>query len=509
MILVILSTFFAASGGILFEIFLGSFGSYIFGDSVKIFSLTMGAYMFAMGLGAFSIPSTIKDPGLKFLWVEVGLAAIHLLLPILIWIAYVKGIMAVPLFWLTLMTSGILVGAEIPLILGVIRSNEGTSDRLVNRVLASDYVGALVASLLFGFWLIESFGLIGGASFSALLEVLSGFLILFHLKNVLSKTLTYTFVVLFLLGGLLSISILFKADEVQLRLEKIWANTLNLDAELVHHEWTGHSFLTLSKHKSGEHTLYLNHQYQWTTGIESLDYHEALTIPLIESFKATHGEIPKKVLVVGGGDGFVADLLVKTYGITDITVVDIDGRMRELALQLDFWRAAGGSVYENADIKFLAQDAFSFVVRNTNKKQYDIAIMDLPDPTQPGLARFFSGIFFSKLSDLLTERAMVSIQASYIPKTSFGREKFVCLIQNFFHNMTWSSQALTGDRLDFFVLGSRVKNTFPETQASLPGKLISKGEHLEWLRIDHLRRFNENCDRSLYSSILQPRVLDL
>lgn len=510
MILIIITTFFAACGGILFEIFLGSFGSYIFGDSVKVFSLTMGVYMFSMGLGAFSIPSTIKKPGHKFLLIEVCLSVIHLFSPILIWYAYVYGIMTVPIFWLTLMLSGILVGAEIPLILAIIREIEGTSDRLVNKVLASDYIGALAASIVFGFWLIEKFGLLGASSFSSLFEIVSGLILLVYLRRSFKKLFFNLMAIVLFFLLILSLSFIVNSDSIQLHLEKLWAHTMDPLAKVTTHLWSGYSFITITETPTNEHTLYLNHQYQWKTGKDLTEYHEALVIPAVESFKKTHHAIPKSVIIIGGGDGFAANLLNKTYHIEDITIVDIDPKIRELALNLDFWKNAGGDIYLHSNINYYPKDAFEYILRNKNPKKYDLAIIDLPDPTQPSLARFFTTTFFSKLIQTLSESGMLSIQSSYMAQKSYGREKFVCLIQNILKQLNWNSQVLAMNELEFFVVGSRTENIYPVSEnEKLPGRIITAGSKVKWLLTDHLQRFNNYCDSKITSSLLIPEVLSL
>lgn len=510
MILIVIATFFAASGGILFEIFMGSFGSYLFGDSVKVFSLTMGVYMFSMGLGAFAIPSQSTQFGKKFLLVETSLALIHLIFPILIWFAYVNGTMAVPLFWLTLMLSGILVGAEIPLLLGIIREEEGTSDRLVNKILASDYIGALAASLFFGFLLLEKYGLLGASSFSAILETLAGLIITINLRKKISKFLFYIFIIINLLFLFCSTLFMANSETIQLNLEKQWLKNIDPDAKVTQHFWTGFSFLTLTQSSQGNHTLYLNHQYQWRTGKDMIEYHEALTLPVIESFKKTHNRLPEKILILGGGDGFAASLINKSYGIEDITIVDIDPKIRELALSLDFWKSAGGDIYLNENIKYFAEDAFDFIVQKKQKEKFDITIIDLPDPTQPSLARFFTHSFFAQLVQRSSQSSMISIQSSYIPQTAFGREKFACLIQNIFTELNWNSQVLAINELEFFIVGSSTKNVYPSSKNErLPGSLLRNGSQLTWLLTDHLSRFNENCQTKIKSSLLLPRVLSI
>jgi spermidine synthase len=54
---------------------------------------------------------------------------------------------------------GVLVGLEIPLLMRILKDELDFKD-LVSRVLALDYIGALVASLLFPIFLVPKLGLV-------------------------------------------------------------------------------------------------------------------------------------------------------------------------------------------------------------------------------------------------------------------------------------------------------------------------------------------------------------
>jgi spermidine synthase len=145
--------------GLIYELLAGTLASYVLGDSVTQFSLVIGVYLFALGVGAW-LSSFIKN-GLARAFVETELG-----------VALLGGFSAPLLFlcfaylsWFPIVLYGVvfgigtLVGLELPLLMRILREHLDFSE-LVSRVLAFDYIGALVASILFPLFLIPHLGLV-------------------------------------------------------------------------------------------------------------------------------------------------------------------------------------------------------------------------------------------------------------------------------------------------------------------------------------------------------------
>lgn len=82
------------------------------------------------------------------------------------------------------------------------------------------------------------------------------------------------------------------------------------------------------------------------------------------------------VLVVGGGDGGIARECLKHAGVTRVTVVDIDPRVRETVLA-HFPELPAGA-YGNPRLTAADADAVDFVRRHRDR--FDLIIADTPDP---------------------------------------------------------------------------------------------------------------------------------
>src|SRR5215208_7009351 len=156
--LLFLNVVIIATCGLIYELLAATVSSYVLGDSVTQFSLIIGVYLSAMGLGSYLSRFIEKNVAEKFIDIELAVAVIGGLSAPLLFLtfAYVSyfGIVLYSMVFVI----GTLVGLEIPLLMRILK-DELDFKELVSRVLALDYVGALVASLLFPIFLVPKLGL--------------------------------------------------------------------------------------------------------------------------------------------------------------------------------------------------------------------------------------------------------------------------------------------------------------------------------------------------------------
>src|SRR5262249_53006106 len=143
--LLYLNVLVVATCGLIYELLAGTLASYVLGDSVTQFSLVIGTYLSALGVGAWL--SRFIDRRLARAFVEVELAVALLggsSAPLLFFaFAHLRWFQA--LLFLEVFAIGTLVGLELPLLMRILRDHLDFND-LVSRVLAFDYIGALLAS---------------------------------------------------------------------------------------------------------------------------------------------------------------------------------------------------------------------------------------------------------------------------------------------------------------------------------------------------------------------------
>ncbi len=154
----------------------------IMGNTVLLYSLTMGVYIFALGMGSLVPVADISQNTLfhRLLWIELGLCLLGGLAPF--WILFADGWMAqlildagIQTWWtlafcfLLITTIGVLSGMELPLLLRLDEIHY--QGREFMRLLALDYIASFAGALAFPLWIFPSWGLVQAAAFFCLLNV--------------------------------------------------------------------------------------------------------------------------------------------------------------------------------------------------------------------------------------------------------------------------------------------------------------------------------------------------
>lgn len=127
--------------------------------------------------------------------------------------------------------------------------------------------------------------------------------------------------------------------------------------------------------------LFLDHELQSAESDEAL-YHEHLVQPVMNATSDVDG---KRVLIVGGGEGATAREVLKwsPESVKEVVWVDIDGGLVDLCRRHLGW--VDDEVYNDPRLTYHAADIRSFFASDAS--QYDVIIMDLPDPDCEELAK--------------------------------------------------------------------------------------------------------------------------
>ncbi|KAI8899044.1 Spermidine/spermine synthase [Globomyces pollinis-pini] len=113
---------------------------------------------------------------------------------------------------------------------------------------------------------------------------------------------------------------------------------------------------------------------------------------------------PKKVLVVGGGDGGVLREVVKHDCVEEVTLVEIDEVVVKVAKKFLPAMAAG---FQHPKVKVVIGDGFEYLKNNVNT--YDVIITDSSDPVGPAEA-LFSDSFYDLMRRALLPGGLICTQ---------------------------------------------------------------------------------------------------
>ena len=148
--------------------------------------------------------------------------------------------------------------------------------------------------------------------------------------------------------------------------------------------------------------LVLDGKWQSCTGDEFL-YHEPLVHP---AMIAQQG--PKKVLVLGGGEGATIREVLRWNTVEKVVMVDIDGDVVEACKE--HLPEMHQNAFDDPRAEVIIADALNLL--DTTEEQWDIIISDLSDPIEEGPSfQLFTKEYYQKLQRVLAPGGLVVIQA--------------------------------------------------------------------------------------------------
>lgn len=132
-------------------------------------------------------------------------------------------------------------------------------------------------------------------------------------------------------------------------------------------------------------------------------YHETLIHPAM-----ILNDDPKKVLVLGGGEGAVLREILKHPSVERLVMVDIDREVVEMCAEyLPEWN---DGAYKDPRVEVVFGDAREYVI-NT-RETWDVVVMDLTEPVDDGPSYLmFTKEFFHILKEKMSPGAILSLQA--------------------------------------------------------------------------------------------------
>ncbi|MBE9552802.1 MAG: polyamine aminopropyltransferase [Proteobacteria bacterium] len=162
---------------------------------------------------------------------------------------------------------------------------------------------------------------------------------------------------------------------------------------------TEHQRLQLFESKAFGRVLTLDSVVQ-TTESDEFIYHEMMAhLPILAHGKAKH------VLIIGGGDGGMAEEVLKHKSVERVTMVEIDAGVVEFSKQYlpDICKDA----FDDPRLNLVIADGAKFVAETDER--FDVAIIDSTDPIGPAEV-LFTEAFYGNVKRCLNEGGIVATQ---------------------------------------------------------------------------------------------------
>jgi spermidine synthase len=405
-----LNVLIIATCGLVYELLAGTLASYVLGDDITQFSLIIGIYLFALGVGAWL--SRFIESGLarRFIEVELAVALLGGASAPLLFLSFSRLSYFHVVLYSVVFAVGVLVGLELPLLMRILKDNLDFKD-LVSRVLTFDYVGALVASILFPIFFVPRMGLVRTSLLFGLMNAGVGLWATWFMRPLIKGEVSALRARAVIIIALLAIGVIKANALTSLAEDEMFAD------EIIHSRTTQYQRIVVTRGKAG-FQLFLNGHLQFSSADE-YRYHEALVHPAMMMANS-----PRRVLVCGGGDGLALREILRYPSVESVTLVDLDPGMTDLSQSFSPLAELNGHSFSDPRVRVVNQDAMIWLEEPAGP--YDAAIIDFPDPNTFALGKLYTTRFYRLLKSRLSPEAAVSVQCT---SPLFARASYWCIVK--------------------------------------------------------------------------------
>src|SRR5271154_5497504 len=408
-VVLFLSVLLISACGLIYELIAGTLASYLLGDSVLQFSTIIGTYLFAMGIGSAASRYLKGSLVAWFVQIELLVGVVGGFSSSAMFLAFAYTHSFRLCLYFLVIAVGALVGLEIPLLMRILEGRFQFGD-LVSHVLTFDYLGALAASIAFPLWLVPKLGLVRAAIMFGIINAAVALWSTFLFRNQLHavwRVRSSCIAVLLLLGGGM-----FASNWISATAD----NQLYAD-EIIFERTTRYQRIVVTKWKD-DLRLFLSSHLQFSSRDESR-YHEALVHPGLAAVS-----VPRRVLVLGGGDGLAVREILKYPQIESITLVDLDPEMTRLFSTHPMLTQLNQKSLLSPKLRVINADAFPWVDSNTDS--FDFIVIDFPDPTNYSLGKLYTTAFYKAAARHLSAQGFMVVQST---SPMFARDSFWCIAE--------------------------------------------------------------------------------
>lgn len=394
--LLMLTTLIISGCSMCYELIISAVSSYLLGNSTLQYSITIGLYMAALGLGSYLSKFFYKNLFPIFVSIELWIGIVGGFSSLLLFLSniYIQNYAVV--MYLEIILIGTLAGAEIPIMTRIIEADENNLSVTLSSIFSFDYIGGLLGAIAFPLLLLPKLGFFATSFLCGLLNITAAMLILWKFGERVARIAIYR-----ILAAVLAVCMLLGmvfADNISESIE----GGLYRD-HIIYMEQTEYQKIVVTKHRD-DVRLYIDGNCQFSTADE-YRYHEALVhIPMSEISKR------QDVLILGGGDGLAVREVLKYEGVKNIDLVDLDAEMIRICSTNENIASINQDSLQSDKLTIHNMDAYEYL--ECAKKQYDLIIVDLPDPNSEVLNKLYSNVFYRMCGNCLKDTGVMVVQST-------------------------------------------------------------------------------------------------
>ena len=394
--LLMLTTLIISGCSMCYELIISAVSSYLLGNSTLQYSITIGLYMAALGLGSF-ISKFFKDKLFNvFGTIEISIGIVGGISSLILFLANIYISNYEMLMYIEIIVIGTLAGAEIPIMTRIIEADENNLSVTLSSIFSFDYIGGLVGSIAFPLLLLPKLGYFATSFLCGFLNITAAILILWRFEDRVLHIRKYKAIAIFVAAIMLCGMV--GADNISDSIE----GGLYRD-RIIFMEQTAYQKIVMTKHRD-DVRLYIDGNCQFSTADE-YRYHEALVhIPMSEA--KSHDDI----LILGGGDGMAVREILKYEDVKNVDLVDLDSEMIRICSTNPNVVAINQNSLLSDKLTIHNMDAYEYLEKPD--KDYDVIIVDLPDPNSESLNKLYSNVFYRMCKRCLKDEGVMGVQST-------------------------------------------------------------------------------------------------
>ncbi|MEV7181787.1 spermidine synthase [Kitasatospora sp. NPDC093679] len=416
--LVLLAAFVCAACGLVYELELVAVGQTLLGDSVTQTSLVLSVMVFAMGVGSLLAKRLARRPATAFALVECGLAltgGLSVLALYSCW-AWLDGhrTAAAGLTGTTFLI-GVLIGAEIPLLMTLVqRIRREHAGRAVADLFAADYVGALIGGLAFPFLLLPALGPAAGALATGAVNAVAGAAVVLWLfrEEPPPRARLLLWAGCGLVLAVLACAAAFTGAIERAARQALYGAQVRLavpgrDQEIV---------LAGGPGTTAPLELFVGGRLA-VCGPDEYRDSEALVHP------ALAGTPNGRVLVLGGGGPAVREVL-RHSAVREVVVVEPDAALTALVRRDPALAALTGHAYDDPRVRVVHAEPIAWLRRTgrTGRPRFDVIVSDLPVPRGDTGRAAHSQEFFGLAAERLAPGGRLAVRGGPVARALWTAE---------------------------------------------------------------------------------------
>lgn len=406
--LLMLTTLIISGCSMCYELIISAVSSYLLGNSTLQYSITIGLYMAALGLGSYVSKFFKNNLFNIFVTIELSIGIVGGFSSLLLFLAniYISNYDVV--MYIEIILIGTLAGAEIPIMTRIIEGDEQNLSVTLSSIFSFDYIGGLVGAVAFPLLLLPKLGYFATSFLCGLLNIIAAILILMRFGERVRALSRYMFLAVGI--AIMMVVGMIYADNISDEIE----DGLYRD-KIVFMEQTEYQKIVVTRHRD-DIRLYIDGNCQFSTADE-YRYHEALVhVPMNEVDKR------ENVLILGGGDGLAVREVLKYNDVKRIDLVDLDKEMIRICSTNENIAAINCNSLESDILHIHNMDAYEYLEDAPMK--YDVIIVDLPDPNSEVLNKLYSNIFYRMCGNCLNDEGVMVVQST---SPYYATDAFWCI----------------------------------------------------------------------------------